>query len=83
MSRAGAVMQAIGFRASQVLYFAMLGAAYAVAGMLAATRYKGSALAFLTLPLAISALKGCKPEVRGGVLMHDVTPPPTVPTDCY
>ncbi|CAM9519101.1 unnamed protein product, partial [Hapterophycus canaliculatus] len=44
----------IGFRASQVLYFCLLGLAYVVAGGLAAVRYKGSALAFLTLPLAIS-----------------------------
>ncbi|CAM9863644.1 unnamed protein product [Scytosiphon promiscuus] len=52
----------IGFRASQVLYFCLLGLAYVVAGGLAAVRYKGSALAFLTLPLAISALKDCRPD---------------------
>lgn len=57
--------QTIGFRASQVLYFGMVGAAYVVAGVLASKHYKGSALAFLTLPLAISALKDCKPEVSG------------------
>lgn len=41
----------------------MVGAAYVVAGVLASMHYKGSALAFLTLPLAISALKDCKPLV--------------------
>eukprot|EP00903_Cladosiphon_okamuranus_P005867 g5804.t1 len=51
----------IGFRASQVLYLGMIGGAYVVAGVLALMHYKGSALAFLTLPLAISALKDCTP----------------------
>lgn len=54
----------IGFQASQVLYWGMILLAYGVAGGLAVLRYKGSALAFLTLPLAISALKDCKPDVR-------------------
>ncbi|CAM9722764.1 unnamed protein product, partial [Ectocarpus sp. 12 AP-2014] len=53
---------AIGFRSSQVLYFSLLGMAYVVAGCLAATGNRGSALSFLTLPLAISALKDCRPE---------------------
>ncbi|CAN0425547.1 unnamed protein product [Pylaiella littoralis] len=52
----------IGFQASQFMYFGLLGAAYLVAGVLSAKHYKGSALAFLTLPLAISALKDCNPE---------------------
>lgn len=60
----GGCTQTIGFQASQFMYFGLLGAAYLVAGVLSAKHYKGSALAFLTLPLAISALKDCNPEVR-------------------
>ena len=42
--------------------------AYVVTGVLAVLRRKGSGLALLTLPLAISALKDCKPEVTSSVL---------------
>lgn len=56
--------QVVGFRVSQVLYWALILSAYGVAGALAVVRFKGCALAMLTLPLAVSALKDCKPEVR-------------------
>ncbi|CAN0465722.1 unnamed protein product, partial [Ascophyllum nodosum] len=42
----------IGFRASQAHYRSMVLLAYAFAGVLALLRHRGSALAFLTLPLA-------------------------------
>lgn len=53
----------IGFRASQVLYWSMVILAYGVAGVLALLRHRGSALAFLSLPIAIAAMRDCKPEV--------------------
>lgn len=53
----------IGFRASQVLYWGMVLLAYGVAGVLALIRHTGSALAFLTVPIAIAAMRDCKPEV--------------------
>lgn len=53
----------IGFRGSQVMYWGMVILAYGVAGVLALGRHRGSALAFLTVPIAMAAMRDCKPEV--------------------
>lgn len=59
----------IGFRASQMLYYALIFSAYIVVGGLAILRVKGCALALLTLPLAVGTLKQCKLGVRTACLV--------------